>query len=421
VPLYGFVKPGFEKVKEVFAEILKDDIGGGVAVYIKGEKVIELWGGHFDENREAEWQRNTLTNVYSTSKGITGLCMLLLAQRGLINFDAPVTQYWPEFGVNQKHDVTVGELFSHQAGLPFFDTSFTIEQLLTSTPTDEALEDPEKRKEWIATLSNQKPHWEFSKGTTGYHAFTIGWFASELLRRIDPKHRRIARFFQEEVLPLIKDPSWLKKSPEETQLTADGTPLSDFYFGLTKQQSQISDRIAPMEKLKFRKAVEAENQLLKLKDPTPLWQRTVLCIKDFTPLAAKYLEVPAAVGFATAPTIAALYSRFADGSIISKEILQKGLTAAAEESDDLVLGFKSMWSKCCFCLTAKSGFLTPYHAGAFHHPGAGGSIGWGDWEHGLGFGFVTNNFKEDMISPNSRCILLVEAVYSALSALSGSK
>lgn len=161
----------FEAVRDALAASLdKDDVGASVAVYVDGAPVVDLWGGYADEARTRPWERDTITAVWSTTKTMTALCALILADRGELDLDAPVAAYWPEFAAAGKGDVRVRHVLGHTAGLPSWDEPLTVEQLY----------------DWpamTALLAAQAP--ASKPGTVGaYHAVTQGYLAYEVIRRV---------------------------------------------------------------------------------------------------------------------------------------------------------------------------------------------------------------------------------------------
>ena len=174
VTVNGTVSPGFEKVRAVFEENWEDiEVGASYSVVYKGERVVDLWGGWQDRDCTKPWEKDTLVNVYSTTKGMGSLAIAILAEEGLLEYDALVTDYWPEFGAEGKDRVTVAQLLSHQAGVCGVSEKITAEDLY----------DWEKM---VGLLAAQKPHWE--PGTNvGYHAITWGYLPGELVRRITGK------------------------------------------------------------------------------------------------------------------------------------------------------------------------------------------------------------------------------------------
>ena len=188
----GLCDERFEGVRRAFEENLEQygDIGAAVAVTIDGKPVIDLWGGYTDRERTRPWQEDSLVTVYSTTKGMTTICAHRLVEQGLLDVDAPVSQYWPEFAQAGKADVPVRMLLTHSVGLPS-----------VSEPLPEgAIYDWDLMTD---ALAKQEPLWE--PGTThGYHGLTFGWLVGEVVKRISGKS--LGPFFRDEVaVPLGLD------------------------------------------------------------------------------------------------------------------------------------------------------------------------------------------------------------------------
>ena len=162
----------FEGVAETLGKSLDagTDVGASVTVMLNGEPVVDIWGGHCDSELSTPWESDTIVNVWSTTKTMTFLCALMLADRGELDFSAPVAKYWPEFATNGKESIEVRHVMGHTAGLSGFGEPLTIEDLA----------DWEK---CTGILARQKPWWE--PGTaSGYHAVTQGYLIGEIVRRI---------------------------------------------------------------------------------------------------------------------------------------------------------------------------------------------------------------------------------------------
>ena len=173
MPIDGFVAPGWQGVADAFAHNIetREDIGAGVAVFHKGECVVDIAGGYFDKEATQPYTRDTLQLVFSTTKGVVATAVAMCVERGLLAYEQPVSLYWPEFAARGKEHVTVAKLLSHQAGLYTVDGDLTYEEVL----------------DWntmVARLADTPPL--FPVGSThGYHAITFGWLAGELVRRVD--------------------------------------------------------------------------------------------------------------------------------------------------------------------------------------------------------------------------------------------
>lgn len=184
--VHGFCDERFAKVRELFERNFSEhgDIGATFAATIEGEFVIDLWAGHADKARTRPWAKDTIVNVYSTTKTMSFLCALVLADRGLLDFNAKVADYWPEYGQNGKENTEVRHFMSHSAGVPGFDP---------------VLANAEGLYDWdgcIANLERQAPWWT-PGSQSGYHAITQGYLIGEVVRRITG--RSIGQFFQDEI------------------------------------------------------------------------------------------------------------------------------------------------------------------------------------------------------------------------------
>jgi CubicO group peptidase (beta-lactamase class C family) len=180
----GSCAPGFDSVRDAFAEnFATGDLGASCAVTVDGELVVDLWGGYRDVARRLPWKRDTIVNVWSTTKMATALCVLMLHDRGVLSVDAPMADYWPEFATNGKTGVLVRHVLGHTAGLPVFD-----EPIDDLAMFDEA--------ECCRRLAAQSPRWTPGDGS-GYHSETQGWLLGELVRRVDG--RSLGSFFHDEV------------------------------------------------------------------------------------------------------------------------------------------------------------------------------------------------------------------------------
>ena len=182
--IHGTCELGFEGVREAFSTNFDEgDLGASCAVVYQGELVVDLWGGHRDVAETKPWARDTIVNVWSTTKMIAALCVLVLHDRGALSVDDPVVAHWPEFSAAGKEGVLIRHLMSHTAGVPGFDPPITKEEMY----------------DWdfcCANLAAQTPWWE--PGTaSGYHASTQGWLLGEVVRRVTG--RTLGTFFREEI------------------------------------------------------------------------------------------------------------------------------------------------------------------------------------------------------------------------------
>ncbi len=384
--IHGFVAPGFEEVRAEFERNFAErgEIGAAVAAYWRGEKVVDLWGGSRTPDGGEPWNEDTMVAVMSTTKGLSAMTLAVANARGWLDYDAPVARYWPEFAQNGKAAVTVRQLLGHEAGLV----------LLDEAPTLEKLGDLDGM---ARLLARQTPAWP--PGTRhGYHTMTLGLYMQELIRRVDPAHRSLGRFFHEEI----------------------AGPLGlEFYIGLPRE---IPDsRVAKLKTLSRTRALLAlpttpPVMLLQVLKPRSLVRRSMLLELDMNDRRTFDVELPAGNGVGTARAIARAYSAFAEGGAelgITPATFAR-ITAPAGESKDAVLGVPT-----CFSL----GFLRPGPSGpfgssrrAFGGPGAGGSFAFADPDARLGFAYVMNRM-DFYLHDDPREKALRDAVHRAIARL----
>jgi CubicO group peptidase (beta-lactamase class C family) len=185
--VHGNVSREFEGVRATFAKNFarRHELGGACCAYQRGEKVVDVWGGIRNKQTGEPWEGRTMVIVYSATKGLAAMTLAIAHSRGWLDYDERVCTYWPDFAQHGKERVTVRQLLAHQAGL------YTLDE-----PVDRELVADLDRL--AAVLARQKPAWE--PGTRqAYHGITLGFYESELLRRIDPQHRSLGQFFEDEI------------------------------------------------------------------------------------------------------------------------------------------------------------------------------------------------------------------------------
>jgi CubicO group peptidase (beta-lactamase class C family) len=211
----GFVAPGWEPVRAAFEKNfeLGEEVGASAAVYHRGQRVVDIWGGAFGLGSERPYDDSTLQLMFSTTKGIVAIAVAMCVQRGLIDYDAPVSTYWPEFAAHDKGDATVAQLLSHQCGLIAPDGPVTLADALDW-------------KTITAMLADTKPDWPIGTGH-GYHAVTFGFLAGELIRRTDG--RSPGQFVSDEIAGPLGVELWIGL-PEEMEDRVSpilGRPLNE--------------------------------------------------------------------------------------------------------------------------------------------------------------------------------------------------
>jgi CubicO group peptidase (beta-lactamase class C family) len=382
----GLVEPGFEGVRAAFSENFTAgrEVGAALCVHVEGRKVVDLCGGFFDQERTRTYGPDALQLVFSSTKGATAVCANLLAQRGLLDLDAPVADYWPEFAQGGKGTVPVRLLLSHQAGLPAIDRALTPEEVQAWDPV-------------IDALAAQEPFWE--PGTAhGYHALTYGYLVGEVVRRISG--RSLGTFFAEEV----------------------AGPLGlEFFIGLP---AALEPRVSPVVAAPIGGSAQggggyASTLLARALDMGGAFRDRVWMNRP----AWHAAEVPGGNGITSATSLSRLYAGLV--GTVEGGPPEPLLTPEQVEAARTVLTFgeDQVFRSVGFALKQKIGLgfwraspaATWGGAGAFGHGGAGGSYGFADPEHGLAVGYVMNKMSEGVVvDPRSSGI--VRAAYDAIGA-----
>lgn len=385
VAISGHVEPEFEAVREAFAENFtrRNELGAACCIYHRGEKVVDLWGGVRNGLTGEPWEEDTMVCVHSTTKGMAALALALAHSRGLFDYDERVAKYWQEFAQEGKERITVRQLLAHQAGLFAFD----------ETADKSVVADLDRL---AVVLARQKPVWE--PGTRqAYHGLTIGYYESELLRRVDPKRRSLGQYFQEEL----------------------AGPLGlDFYIRLPEEIPNA--RLAALERPNLALAVLNLPSLFFLATMNPrsrirrALRGTELAL-DNERVYARNLEIPAGGGVGTARAIAHAYGVFATGG--------KDLGLREETLRELMAppvaplhGFRDEALK--IDVRFSLGFVKPSpenpfgHPSSFGMPGAGGSFGFADPESQIGYAYVPNRMDTHFVDP--RDVALRNAMFRSI-------
>ncbi|MDA4111176.1 MAG: beta-lactamase family protein [Thaumarchaeota archaeon] len=390
IAISGFVKPEFESVREAFVENFerRNELGAACCIYYRGEKVVDLWGGVRNKVPGERWENDTMVIVFSTTKGISALAMALAHSRGLFDYDERVSRYWPEFAQQGKEKITIRQLMAHQAGL------FALDERLDRN----VVADLDKL---AVILARQRPAWE-EGSRQAYHAITLGFYESELLRRVDPKHRSLGQFFQEEM----------------------ATPLGlDFYIRLPEEISNA--RLGTLQRPSMARMLFTMPFLTTLSgmNPRSRLRRALLGSElpeeDREHIYERNLEVPSGGGVGTARALARAYSAFATGGkeLGLREETLKQLMAPAIPP---VHGFHDECLKVevRFSLGfAKPGPTDAFgHPSSFGHPGSGGSFGFADPHAEIGYGYVLNQMGTYLNDP--RDAALRKAMYRSIEVAS---
>ena len=390
VRVHGHVSPGFEVVREAFADnfVRRRELGGACCAYHRGEKVVDLWGGIRNKRTSEPWEQDTMVVVHSATKGLAAMTLALAHSRGWLDYEERVARYWPEFAQHGKEKITVRQLLAHQAGL------FAFEE-----PVDRSVVADLDRL--AVVLARQKPTWE--PGTRqAYHAITLGFYEGELLRRVDPRHRSLGQFFQDEIASPLGENIYIRV-PEEipnSRLATLSPPsplrmLIGFPLRLTLESLNRNSNI-------YRALVTNPGSAV---------------YQDAERVYARNLEVPSGGCVGTARGIAHAYGVFACGGR-ELGLHQRTLDLLAARAIPPAHGF---YDECLkgdgiqFSLGfMKSSATWPFgSARSFGSPGAGGSLGFADPDAGIGYAYVTSQMGTSLTG-DPRDVALRDALYAAL-------
>jgi CubicO group peptidase (beta-lactamase class C family) len=373
--IHGFCVPQFEPVREAFAANFANglELGACAAVTRDGVPVVDLWAGDADPGGR-RWQEDTIVNVYSTTKTMASLCMLMVADRGLVDFDAPVATYWPEFAEGGKEAVLVSHVMSHSSGVSGFDPP---------------LGSPDELYDWdgiAARLAAQAPWWTPGDGS-GYHAITQGFLQGEIIRRVTG--RSLGTFFREEV----------------------AEPLAaDFHIGLDPVHDDRVAELIPPEVALGAEETDADSIGVRTLRSCPLdgteprtsgWRRA---------------EIPAAGGIGNARAVARVHSALACGGEADgvRLLSEAGVAWALEEQNqgfDRVMGVPIRYGMG-FGLIDPTFPLSPNER-VFFWGGWGGSISVIDLDARMSVAYVMNRMEADLLG-DVRGGSIVMAAYRAL-------
>ncbi|MFE0512168.1 serine hydrolase domain-containing protein [Streptomyces sp. NPDC058964] len=380
----GTVAEGFEPVREAFARNFgpHGDRGAAVAVYRDGHRVVDLWAGTKDVDGTDPWDHGTAQIVRSATKGVAAAALLILHQRGELDLDAPVGQYWPEFKAAGKERALVRDLLAHRAGVPVLDRPLTPGQAA----------DPDLG---AAAVAAQAPVWE--PGTDhGYHAQTYSWLTGELVRRVTG--RPVGEWVASEIA---------------------GPVGADLWLGLPESETARVGRVGRIEApeasgaLKMRPKRSVSEAYA---DPESLTRRAFAAITplpDENARAYRAASLPASNGIATADGLARFYASLIGDVDGGARLFHPGTVelARGERSagPDRVLVVNTRFGLGYMLHGSASPLLSP---ASFGHPGRGGALGFADPESGIAFGYVTNGFHQS-VTADPRAQALVRAVRTA--------
>jgi CubicO group peptidase (beta-lactamase class C family) len=373
IAVHGQVSHGFEAVREAFAANFarRAELGGACCVYRHGEKVVDLWGGIRDKETKAPWEPDTMVLLWSASKGLAAMPLAIAHSRGWLDYEERVATYWPEFAQSGKGAITVRQLLAHQAGLYAFDE-----------PVDPMLLADLDRLAIV--LARATPAWA-PGARQAYHAISLGFYEGELMRRVDPRHRSLGQFFQDEI----------------------AKPLgADVYIRIPQHipNARLAS-LAPPSPLAMLRGFPPRLAIDSI-NPRSIVHRALLAnpgcafVRDETRVYARELEVPSGGAVGTARGIARAYGVFAAGGRelgLRRDTLDL-LAAPAVPPASGVFYDEFFRSQVHFSL----GFFKPggvWHFGglrSFGAPGSGGCLGFADPDSGIGYAYVTSQMGTEL-------------------------
>jgi CubicO group peptidase (beta-lactamase class C family) len=380
-PVNGRLEPQFESILDAFQENYRneDEVGSAVSVVVDGRTVLDLWGGWRDGAREREWQRDTLVCMMSVSKGITGMAFNILVDRGLVDVNAPVARYWPEFAQNGKESLPVRYILDHRAGLPIVAEKMWPGAIFDHQATCEA-------------LARQAPLWE--PGTVAaYHIHTQGFLLGEIIRRVTGK--TVGQFIRDEIARPLQ---------------------ADFHLGSMSEHDQARvAQVMPNMDARLFAAKEVEQDTLRSKafvqNPAEAWPVTL------NSRIWREAEIASGNGHGNARGVARIYAAFAcggqlDGVRLSSPAAIEAMITEQHNITELMQDRPYHQGLGILLNTPEAVFMGP-NPRAFGHHGIGGSIGFGDPDARIGFSYACN--KMHAVGTNGpRAARLIKALYQCL-------
>lgn len=368
----GTADPRFAAVREAFAGNFAEGIdhGAAVCVVVDGRVVVDLWGGHADAAQTRPWQRDTLVNVWSVTKGIVALAVAMLVERGKLDYAAPIARVWPEFAANGKADIPLELAMSHRAGLNGLSVPMSETQLLEWTP-------------YVEALAAMAPLWQPGSRCV-YHMLSYGHLAGEPIRRVTGGS--VGRFIAENIAGPLGVPFFVGLPEREDARAAEMVPGPLVYAAMDR----LRESPYPHGAQNPRPVADAPNHR-----------------------AWRAAEVPGGNGHADAKALATIYGALAQGggSLISPD----GLAAATRvrfRGEDAGFLLPTVFG-AGFRLNDPS-FGPAASPASFGHSGWGGAVAFADPQARLGFAYVTNHMRDFLDGVDLRRVRLQEAAYGAL-------
>jgi CubicO group peptidase (beta-lactamase class C family) len=386
VGIEGLCAPRFARVHTAFERNFaeRDEVGAAVAVWVDGELVVDLWGGWMDAARTKPWRQNTLASVFSGSKGLTSTCVHLLADRGEIDLDAPVTRYWPEFGQAGKQDITIAMVMGHRSGVIGPHTRMSPRQAL----------------DWHGVceqLAAAEPWWE--PGTAqGYHMVTVGFILGEVVRRVTG--RTIGQFLRTEI----------------------AEPLGiDVHIGLPSyEHHRCADMVNKPHIREVLAAGQAPGYPTSLDDHPMAGLSVAMGFVPDDEVGSEMIDVwrsaefPGTNGHVSALGMATFYNALAQEKLLTRAHLEKVRVCQGGFDTDVVLGPRVADHGWGLGYMLNQRRIAGPNPRSFGHGGSGGSFAFVDLEHRIGYSYVMNQFDATKCHADPRSVALSDQVYASL-------
>lgn len=386
VSIQGSCASDYTGVRDAFERnfVLRGEVGAAVAVWVDGNLVVNLWGGHADAGGTRPWREDTLTTVLSGTKGLTSTCVHQLADRGELDLHAPISRYWPEFGQAGKEAITLAMVMSHRSGVIGPRTRLTTEQLC----------------DWdyvCAQLAVAEPWWE--PGTAqGYHMTTFGFILGEVFRRVTG--RTVGQYLRTEIA---------------------GPIGAEIHIGLTPaEQLRCAERVNKPTGRQLLAELQAPS------DPTTLAEHPKAGMSISMGFLAdddldtenlrlwRQLEFPGTNAQVSALGMATFYNALAQEKLLSREHMDLIRVCQGGFEPDLVLGPRVADHGWGLGYMLNQRCINGPNPHMFGHGGLGGSFAFVDLEHRIGYGYVSNRFDASKANADPRSVALSNEVYRAL-------
>ncbi|MGH3633567.1 serine hydrolase domain-containing protein [Mycobacterium sp.] len=382
--IHGSCAAGFERVRDAFEQnfALRDEVGAAVAIYVDGDLVVNLWGGSADAAGTRPWRPDTLAAVLSATKGLTSTCVHQLVEVGELDLHAPVARYWPEFGQAGKQDITIAMVLSHRSGVIGPRTPLRWEDVA----------------DWdfvCERLAVAEPWWK--PGTAqGYHLATFGFILGEVFRRVTG--RTLGQYLRSEIAEPLGADVHIGLTPAELNRCADLIgKLHPRELLANAPESPVTLDEHPKAGLSVAWGFIPDDELGS--NNRTLWRQ---------------LELPDIGGHVSALGLATFYNALSQEKLLSRRHMELVRVPQGGFDTDLVLGPRVADHGWGLGYMLNQRCINGPNPRIFGHGGLGGSFGFVDLEHGIGYAYVMNRFDATKANADPRSVALSDEVYAAL-------